>query len=222
MVEHTPEQPGPVSATIAFIDLAGFSAITDVFGDLSAIAILEVFEALVAQHTGEGGRLVKWIGDEAMLVFSDPDTALASLGRLLPACRADERIPLTRSALHHGPVISRGSDIFGATVNAAARMTAIARPGDLIATAPVAEVASKLGIKTRSLGAVTLRSMREPVSLYKIELAGEIEPAWIDPVCKMHAPYAAYQNRKADGLWFCSPTCEAAYRQSPATYKRAD
>ena len=94
-------------ATVVFIDLAGFSAITDVFGDVSAVRLLEVFEALVQETLGAGNRPVKWIGDETMLAFAGPEIALEALGRLLPACRADVRLPLTRAALNHGPVVRR-------------------------------------------------------------------------------------------------------------------
>ncbi len=98
-------------ATVAFIDLAGFSAITDVFGDAPAVRLLEVFESLVQETLGPGNRPVKWIGDETMLAFADPDIALQALGRLLPACRADARLPLTRAALNHGPVVRRENDV---------------------------------------------------------------------------------------------------------------
>ena len=62
-------------ATVAFVDLAGFSAITDVYGDVSAIAVLGRFEELVSQALGGLGAPIKWIGDEAMLGFPDPATA---------------------------------------------------------------------------------------------------------------------------------------------------
>jgi adenylate cyclase len=219
MEGSTDQNHGAVpSATIAFIDLAGFSAIADVFGDRAAIAILEIFENLVEQNAGEGGRLIKWIGDEAMLAFPDPDAALISLGRLLPACRSDDRIPLTRSVLHHGPVIARGADLFGASVNTAARLSVLAKPGELLATTAVAEAASARGIETHALGPVALRSMRDKVPLFRIELAEAIDPAWIDPVCKMAAPFGAFQREKPAGPWFCSTKCKEVFRNSPETY----
>jgi GGDEF domain-containing protein len=58
-------------ATVAFVDLAGFSAITDVYGDASAIAVLGCFEELVRQALGGLGPPIKWIGDEAMFGFPD-------------------------------------------------------------------------------------------------------------------------------------------------------
>lgn len=205
-------------ATVAFIDLAGFSAITDVFGDVRAVRLLEVFEALVQETLGAAHRPVKWIGDEAMLAFPDPEIALEALGRLLPACRADARLPLTRAALNHGAVVRRGSDMFGATVNLTARLAARAEPGQMLATHPVAEAAVARGIAVRSLGLMTLRSLPRSVEVYSIELAPSADPAWIDPVCKMHAPWSAYRSEPPPDPWFCSEECAEAYRASPQTY----
>lgn len=209
------------TATVAFVDLAGFSAIADVYGDVSAIGVLERFEAIVADALEGLAPPIKWIGDEAMFDLPDPETALRFLGRLLPACRADASIPLTRTGLNHGPVIRRASDLFGSTVNVAARMTAVAEPGQLLAGKPIGAVAAALGIATRDLGAVALRSVAEPMHLCAIELAQPSEPAWIDPVCKMHAPFSAYSRAKPEGPWFCSERCELAYRRSPEAYRQS-
>jgi adenylate cyclase len=205
-------------ATVAFVDLAGFSAITDVYGDASAIAVLGRFEALVREALGGLGPPIKWIGDEAMFGFPDPATALQVLGRLLPACRSEPRIPLTRTGLNHGPVLRRGNDLFGSTVNIAARIAALASPGQLLATQPVADIAAASGIVVRDVGKVALRSIAERVPLHAIELAPAFDPAWIDPVCKMHAPYAAYRRTTPTGPWFCSERCAEAYRRSPEVY----
>lgn len=206
------------AATVAFIDLAGFSAIADVYGDAAAIDVLEIFENMVRDALHGYGPPIKWIGDEAMLSFPEPEIALQALGMLLPACRNEPRLPLTRAGLNHGQVIRRGNDLFGSTVNVAARVAALAGPGQLLATQPIAEAAASQGILVRDLGGVALRSVADEVPLYEIELAPSPEPAWIDPVCKMHAPYASYRRAAPDGPWFCSPRCEEAYRKSPQTY----
>ena len=205
-------------ATVAFVDLAGFSAITDVYGDASAIAVLERFEELVSQALGSLGPPIKWIGDEAMFGFPDPATALQVLGRLIPACRSEPRIPLTRTGLNHGPVLRRSNDLFGSTVNIAARIAAFASPGQLLATQPIANIAAASGIVARDMGKVALRSIADSVSLHSIEFAPAIDPAWIDPVCKMLAPYAAYRRTTPTGPWFCSERCAEAYRRSPEIY----
>jgi adenylate cyclase len=206
------------SATVAFIDLAGFSAIADVYGDAAAIAVLEIFENMVREALSSYEPPIKWIGDEAMLAFPEPEIAIQALGVLLQACRKEPRLPLTRAGLNHGPVIRRASDLFGSTVNIAARIASLASPGQLLATQPIAVTAAARGILVRDLGKVALRSVAGEVSLYEIELAPSPDPVWIDPVCKMHAPYAAYRRADWDGPWFCSPRCEEAYRRSPRTY----
>src|SRR3954471_12307692 len=205
-------------ATVVFIDLAGFSAIADVFGDAAAMQVLEGFESMVGEALSTHGPPIKWIGDEAMLAFPEPDTAIRALGTLLQACRDEPRLPLTRAGANHGPVIRRGGDLFGSTVNVCARIAALASPGQLLATHPIAEAAERRGIKVRDLGERALRSVSRAVPLWEVELAASADPTWIDPVCKMHAPYASYQRSKAAGPWFCSPQCEAAYRKSPTTY----
>jgi adenylate cyclase len=209
---------GSAVATVAFVDLAGFSAIADVYGDASAIEVLTRFEELVRDALGGLGPPIKWIGDEAMFGFPDPATALQVLGRLLPACRAEPRIPLTRTGLNHGPVLTRANDLFGSTVNIAARVAALASPGQLLATSPVATVAAASGIVVREIGNVALRSIAEQLPLYSIELAPALDPDWIDPVCKMHAPYEAYRKAAPTGPWFCSERCAEAYRRSPDVY----
>ncbi|TIL59928.1 MAG: diguanylate cyclase [Mesorhizobium sp.] len=209
------------SATVAFIDLAGFSAIADVYGDAAAIDVLEIFESMVREALAGYEPPIKWIGDEAMLSFPEPELAIQALGTLLQACREEPRLPLTRSALNHGPVIRRAGDLFGSTVNIAARIAALASPGQLLATQPIADAAAAKGILVRDLGEVALRSVADEIPLYEIELAPSPDPAWIDPVCKMHAPYASYRRAAPEGPWFCSPRCEEAYRKSPQTYPLA-
>ncbi|RWK65645.1 MAG: hypothetical protein EOR78_02195 [Mesorhizobium sp.] len=209
------------SATVAFIDLAGFSAIADVYGDAAAIDVLEIFESMVREALAGYEPPIKWIGDEAMLSFPEPEVAIPALGALLQACRKEPRLPLTRAALNHGPVIRRAGDLFGSTVNIAARIAALASPGQLLATQPIADAAAAKGILVRNLGKVALRSVADECPLYEIELAPSPDPAWIDPVCKMHAPYASYRRAAPEGPWFCSPRCEEAYRKSPQTYPLA-
>lgn len=208
----------PGTATVAFVDLAGFSAITDVFGDAAAIGVLQLFESMVLDALRDDGEQIKWIGDEVMLAFPTPVAALTTLGRLVAACRAEPRLPLTRVGLNHGPVVRRGGDLYGATVNVASRVVSRALPGQVLATQTVADAAADLGIEVVDLGSVALRSVAAQVRLGEIRLGEAVDAAWIDPVCKMHAPFAAFRRADQTGPWFCSATCAKAYRSSPETY----
>lgn len=97
MVSHSRSE-----AAIAFIDLAGFSASTDVYGDERALAMLQVFEDIVHKALGDTAPL-KWIGDEVMLAFDDCPSALNLLGTVLSECREEARLPLTRPAFTAAP-----------------------------------------------------------------------------------------------------------------------
>jgi adenylate cyclase len=208
-------------ATVAFVDLAGFSAITDVYGDEAAIWIIELFEELVSEALGSHAAPLKWIGDEAMLAFSSPELALEMLGRLLASCRSEPRLPLTRCGVSHGRVIRRSNDLFGSTVNIAARVTALAGPGQLLATQPIVDFARTKQIVTREIGNIALRSVANEIPIFSLELAPAPDPSWIDPVCKMHPPYRGFKLEPRDKPWFCSPRCAEAYKRSPETYPTA-
>lgn len=203
-------------AVIAFIDLAGFSASTDVYGDELALAMLSLFETIVHESLGAAAPL-KWIGDEVMLAFDDCSAALSLLGALLSRCRDEPRLPLTRTGVHSGPVLRRAGDVFGATVNIAARLTSLAGPGELLTSRPMADAAKEAGVAVDDRGFRQLRSVSSPLRVYAIALGRAADPRWIDPVCKMHAPLVAY--KKADGeKWFCSQRCAEAYAQNPSAY----
>ena len=146
-------------ATIAFVDIAGFSAIADVHGDASAIAILDLFESMVRDALSGYAPPIKWIGDEAMLAFPEPAAASRRWASCCRPAATNARLPLVRAGINHGPVIRRGSDLFGSTVNVAARVTALAAPGQLMATQPVADAAAARGIRLRDLGMRALRSV---------------------------------------------------------------
>ncbi|WP_409717926.1 adenylate/guanylate cyclase domain-containing protein [Pseudorhodoplanes sp.] len=205
-------------ATVAFVDLAGFSAITDVYGDEEAIRIIELFEELVSEALSSHGAPLKWIGDEAMLAFSSPDLALEMLGRLLASCRSESRLPLTRCGVSHGRVIRRSNDVFGSTVNIASRVTALAGPGQLLATQSIADIARAKQIVTSEIGNIALRSVTSEIPIFSLELAPAPDPSWIDPVCKMHPPYRGFKLEPREEPWFCSASCAEAYSKSPKTY----
>lgn len=108
-------------------------------------------------------------------------------------------------------LFGRANDVFGSTGNISARIAALAAPGQLLATKPVAQAATVDRILVRYLGETALRSLPEKISLDEIQLAPTPDRSLIDPVCKMHAPYSTYQRVTLSGPWFCSKRCEDAY-----------
>ncbi|MBT2224559.1 adenylate/guanylate cyclase domain-containing protein [Nonomuraea sp. NEAU-A123] len=125
--------PARVSIAVGFADLVSFTRRARELDERELAALVEGFEArasdVVAAH---GGRLVKTLGDEVLFTAHTPAEAAAIALDLVEA--ADLRIGLA-----YGPVLPIMGDVYGTTVNLAARLTAIARPGTILVDAELAE-----------------------------------------------------------------------------------
>ena len=210
--------------TVVFVDLAGFTALTEMHGDEQAADVAERFVAATREALGPGDQLIKSIGDAVMFTSPAPEQALVSLGRLMAKCRASTSFPIPRAGLHHGPVVERGDDIFGTSVNLAARVAGQAAAGEVLGTNEIAIAAREAGIFAASIGTVDLRNLASPVELFEIHLIEvDADSFTVDPVCRMrvepsHA--AGWLRYGGTGWWFCSLECTAAFVQDPDTYVR--
>jgi adenylate cyclase len=119
---------------VVFVDIVGFTSRSKELDETELVQWLEYFEAessgLVVDH---GGRVIKNIGDEVLFVAEDL-TRAADVALTLTARGADpdDRFPEVRAGLAYGDVVSRLGDVFGPTVNIAARLTSVARPGSVV------------------------------------------------------------------------------------------
>jgi adenylate cyclase len=94
--------------------------------------LLGRFEGLASDIITEaGGSVVKLIGDDAMLVFPAPEGAAQGAIELVDACAAGD-LPSARAGLSLGPVLARGGDYFGRTVNLASRLVGVAPPDTVL------------------------------------------------------------------------------------------
>jgi adenylate cyclase len=128
------ELPGSREVTIAFADLVGFTRLgeevpPDELGRLAAR-----LEALASEVAEPPVRLVKTIGDAAMLAAREPEPLLGATLRLIEAADAEgEDFPQLRAGAAIGLALPRAGDWFGRPVNLASRITSVARPGSLLA-----------------------------------------------------------------------------------------
>lgn len=153
-------------ATIGFIDLAGFTALTETHGDVEAADLVERFVGLAEDALGSGDRLVKSIGDAVMLLSADPAAGVALIAGIVDRCYESELFPSPRQGVHHGSVVLRRGDVFGTTVNIAARVADRARADQVLATAEVARAAAAAGFAVTSLGSAALRNISDPIEVF--------------------------------------------------------
>jgi adenylate cyclase len=157
--------PGGVAVTFLFCDLKDFTAYAENNGDADAIAAVDRFFEVVGHQRGPGGELVKTLGDGAMLVYDEPADAVAAGRRIIASMRAPG-LPGVHASIHHGVAIARSGDYFGGAVNLAARLLALARRDELLATEDV--VARCGAFDWKPAGKRRLRGVATAVAVYAL------------------------------------------------------
>ena len=133
---------GTRDVAIAFADLVGYTRLGDHLPAEDLGSLAGRFADLAVGAVKRPVTLVKTIGDGAMFASPEVPPLIASLQRLVAAVTGEgERFPDVRVGVAFGPATARGGDWFGATVNVASRVTELARPGRILATEPVRDLA---------------------------------------------------------------------------------
>ena len=128
----------PHTHALAFIDLSGYTALTAQRGDTTAVRLAERLAELADDTASRhSGRVVKLLGDGAMLYFEDPAAAVIGALTLVDSIGASE-LPPAHAGVNAGPVIERDGDYFGHTVNLASRISGQARSGQVLVSERVA------------------------------------------------------------------------------------
>ena len=163
-------RPGRVPA-MCFLDLVGYTRLTEEHGDQAAAALAETLAVLVGRSSREhGGVPVKWLGDGVMVWFRDPAGAvLAALQMVEEVSQAG--LPPAHVGVAAGPVVVQGGDYFGRTVNLAARIAARADAGQVLVSERVVESAAPHGVTFVELGLVRLEGFARPVRLLEARRA---------------------------------------------------
>jgi adenylate cyclase len=152
-----PTRPGTEPA-VAFLDLSGFTALAEANGDsMAAEVALTLGELASRTALGHGGRLVKLLGDGVLMRFPNVVAAVDASLELLGGLEA-AGLPPGHVGVTEGPIIARDGDVFGRTVNLAARISDVAPSGALYV--PVATGEALAGrFLVEAVGRVTLQGV---------------------------------------------------------------
>ncbi len=164
---------GEMHVAIAFADLAGFTRLTEQEGDLEAVNVVERFFEQVEATLPDDARVIKTIGDEVMVVGSDPG-ALMEWAVAFQHER-DER-PLPRIGVHCGPAIFRDGDYYGTEINRAARIVTRGAGGEVVVTDTLRDAAKLRNFTLHSIGAVRLKGFDAPEELFVVRKPGRRTP----------------------------------------------
>lgn len=214
--------------TFLFVDMAGFTALTEAHGDEGAAELAADFFEHVRRLLPEyAGQEIKTIGDAVLLRCSEPGTAIELGLRLVEEVGERPGFPILRAGMHTGSAVEREGDWFGATINLAARVSGLAGGGEVLLTQATRDAAGPLpGVEFRRRGAQRFKHINQPVEVYRAaRTGGETEALPIDPVCHM----AVDPGRGAGSLTyrgvehhFCSLDCARAFAIAPDQYVATD
>jgi len=127
------DAPLPLARSVGFADLVSYTSLSRRMNEKTLARLVQTFESKCAEVISVGGgRLVKTVGDEVLYIAETPTAGAEIALALSREIAADERLPEGRVAMVWGRVLSRLGDIYGPTVNLAARLTAIAEPGQVL------------------------------------------------------------------------------------------
>ncbi len=167
--EVLPPTDGPIELerTFSFVDICGFTALTEEQGPRFSVQTLTTFRALIKEIAGRRGiRVAKWLGDGALLVGVLPGPTVATVAELTGRFEP-QAIDLRAGVASGVALLFDGDDYIGRPVNLAARLCDEAQPGELLA-----DVASMRGqpdwvnagssrfVEVRGVGEVEVRPLR--------------------------------------------------------------
>jgi adenylate cyclase len=151
---------------IAFLDMGGYTFLTQKAGDEAAAELAATLASLVQKASRDyGGEPVKLLGDGVMFHFPQPERAVAC-GLELVESAERQGLPPARMGADVGPVVFRDGDYFGQTVNVAARISDYARPGEVLVSQSMVDETADSAFEFEAIGEIPLKGIREPVPLY--------------------------------------------------------
>jgi adenylate cyclase len=156
---------------IAFLDISGYTRLTEELGDEASAAMPMRLAELVQEVTSRhGGRTLKWIGDGVELFFRRPgDAVFCSLE--LGEGIAEMEMPDAHIGINAGPLVYENGDFYGRTVNVAARIAAHAAPRQVLVSAEVVSHGARAGVQFTLLGPVSFKGVSEDVIVYEARRA---------------------------------------------------
>lgn len=162
-----------------FVDVTGSTRLYEALGDERAHTSIEGhLRRIEAAVNANGGHVVKHLGDGLMCAFPDASAAVRAAQAFQQelAARAHGTALAVHAGCHHGPVLETAGDLFGDSVNVAARVAGLAKPGQVIVTRDAADrLDDDLRRSVRRLGHAGVKGRREPIEI--LEYLWECERA---------------------------------------------
>ncbi len=181
MASHRPGEPYVETAfrTILFTDIEESTRLTRELGDARAMALLRSHDQIVREALQRNaGSEVKHTGDGLMAAFRSVTGAIQAAievqRRLAGSAESAAGSLRLRIGIAAGEPVAEGDDLFGAAVQLAARLCKRARPGTILASSAVRDLALGKGFKFQRAGRVRLKGFDESVTAFEVAWEPEL------------------------------------------------
>jgi adenylate cyclase len=159
--------PGAQWIAIGFVDIVGFTRLGEEIPPDELGAVVRDFERTVEDAVEPPVRLVKTIGDAAMLVAPEPPPVLDAVLGLVDESKESEERPLLRGGVAAGEALPRAGDWYGRPVNLASRLTSFARRGSVVASKEIHDAAAD-GYEWSPVGSRRFKGVGGEVEVYRV------------------------------------------------------
>src|SRR5436305_8551505 len=167
------EVGGAVNRTVCFADRVEFTRLGEEIAPEELGMVAGRLEERATAVAEPPVRLVKTVGDEVMLVSSEPEPMVAAALQLIAAAEAEgQQFPWLRAGIASGPTLPQSGDYYGRAVNLASRLTGVARPGSVVLDEATKDAVGD-AFDFSYVGERRLKGLDYRAKLYRARIPGE-------------------------------------------------
>ncbi|HYI79072.1 MAG TPA: YHS domain-containing protein [Chryseolinea sp.] len=203
---------------ILMADLTGYTAMTDAHGGESAARIVGKYMSIVGEALYGTARLMQRVGDQVVITAENASDLFTTATRVNTLTHEEQHFLNIHAGLHYGAIYVEDGNLFGSTINVAARIMNLASRGQILcSSAFLSQLPRAAQPLFRSIGIQKLKNVLTDIELFEME-SSTFSNNEIDPVCHMHIATATTRFEipyKGNTYYFCSQRCLTLFQNEP-------
>lgn len=220
-MEHFGRPSMEKEIAILMADLTGYTAMTDVHGGASAAKMVSKYMEIIDAAIHGDTKVIQRIGDQVVMIAEESHDVLETAKELNRLTQEEHHFLSIHAGLHFGKILIENGNLFGSTINIAARIMNVACRGQILCSSIFTD---QLPLDSkqffRSIGIHKLKNLMTHVELFELINAAGSE-VHIDPVCHMHIDSTKQSlSSSYQGIThhFCSEQCKALFLEAPGRF----
>ena len=203
---------------ILMADLTGYTAMTDVHGGASASKMVTKYMEIVNASIHGSTKVMQRIGDQVVMIAEHSNDLLETAKKLNELTREEHHFLSIHAGLHFGKILIENNNLFGSTINIAARIMNVASRGQILGSSNFIDHLPPASQQFfRSIGVHKLKNVMNNIELYELVNTSASE-VHVDPVCHMHIDLTKESScavHHGITYYFCSEYCKSIFLAAP-------